>query len=99
MAAPGTLISSDDHVDLTQDQVKAFLHPKHHDAYDAAVARVEDELRRRSNVEMNRRWREQQHLPTEDIKGYGGIEVHPAFGRPGHTSSTPRATTSTATCT
>ena len=34
---------------------------------------------------MNRRWREQQHLPPEEIKGYGGIEVHPAFGRSGHT--------------
>jgi predicted TIM-barrel fold metal-dependent hydrolase len=84
-AAPSRLISSDDHVDVTQDQVKAFLNPKHHDAYDAAVARVEAELRRRSNVEMNRRWREQQELAPEEIKGYGGIEVHPAFGRPGHT--------------
>ena len=83
--APNRLISADDHVDVTQDQVKAFLHPKHHDAYDAAVARVEAELRRRSNIEMNRRWREQQELPPEQIKGYGGIEVHPAFGRPGHT--------------
>ena len=36
---PERLISSDDHVDVTQDQVKAFLLPKHHDAYDAAVAR------------------------------------------------------------
>ena len=86
---PERLISSDDHVDVTQDQVKAFLLPKHHDAYDAAVARVEDELRQRSNVEMNRRWREQQDLPADEStdKGYGGIEVHPAFGRPGHTDA------------
>ena len=84
---PSRLISSDDHVDVTQDQVKSFLLPKFHDAYDAAVARVEDELRQRSNVEMNRRWREQQHLGADESpdKGYGGIEVHPAFGRPGHT--------------
>ena len=34
---PDRLISSDDHVDVTQDQVKANLAPKFHDAYDAAV--------------------------------------------------------------
>ena len=53
--APSRLISSDDHVDVTQDQVKAFLHPKHQDAKDAAVSTVESELRRRSNITMNRR--------------------------------------------
>ena len=37
---PTRLISSDDHVDVTQDQVKSFLLPKFHDAYDAAVAHV-----------------------------------------------------------
>jgi predicted TIM-barrel fold metal-dependent hydrolase len=86
VAAPDRLISSDDHIDVTQDQIKAFLHPRHHDAYDAAVARVEGELRSRSNVEMNRRWRQQQELPPEGSsdKGYGGIEVHPASGRAGH---------------
>jgi predicted TIM-barrel fold metal-dependent hydrolase len=86
MAAPIQLISSDDHVDITQEQVKTFLHPKYHQTYDAAVARVENELRKRSNIEMNRRWREQQNLPDEgsNDKGYGGIEVHPAFGRSGH---------------
>ena len=89
---PDRLISSDDHVDVTQDQVKANLAPKFHDAYDAAVARVEDELRGRSNVEMNRRWREQQDVPPEETndKGYGGIEVHPAFGRAGHTDPAAR---------
>jgi predicted TIM-barrel fold metal-dependent hydrolase len=84
MATPGTLISSDDHVDLTQEQVKAHLDRRYHRAYDAAVARVEAELRGRSNIEMNRRWREQQQVTADDDKGYGGIEVHPAFGRPGH---------------
>jgi predicted TIM-barrel fold metal-dependent hydrolase len=86
MGAQTSLISSDDHVDVTQEQIKTYLHPRHHDAYDAAVARVESELRQRSNVEMNRRWREQQDLPPEGSrdKGYGGIEVHPAFGRAGH---------------
>jgi predicted TIM-barrel fold metal-dependent hydrolase len=86
MEASTRLISSDDHVDVTQQQVKTFLHRRHHDAYDAAVARVENELRGRSNIEMNRRWRQQQNLvPTgSNDKGYGGIEVHPASGRPGH---------------
>ena len=66
-ASPQRLISSDDHVDLTQDKVKAHLLPKHHDSYDAAVARVEAELRGRNNVEVNRRWREQQNLaPSAD---------------------------------
>jgi len=66
VAMPSRLISSDDHVDVTQNQVKSFLLPKFHDAYDAAVARVEDELRQRSNVEMNRRWREQQNFGADE---------------------------------
>ena len=57
------LISSDDHVDLSQDHVKVHLRPKYHDSYDAAVAQVEAELRGRNNVEVNRRWREQQGFP------------------------------------
>ncbi len=84
------LISADDHVDLTQDQVKAFLHRKHHASYDAAVAKVEAELRRRSNVESNRRWREQQDLPPEEIKGFGGNDRHPASGRRGHSDPVER---------
>ncbi len=79
------LFSSDDHVDLAQDRVKAFLQARHHGAYDAAVAQVEAELRGRNNVEVNRRWREQQNLPQVQGKGYGGSDRHPAFGRPGHT--------------
>src|ERR1019366_3895246 len=78
------LFSSDDHADLTQDQVKRHLHPKHHDSYDAAVAQVEAELRGRNNVEVNRRWREQQNLEQAQTKGFGGNERHPAFGRAGH---------------
>lgn len=79
------LISADDHVDLSQERVKSFLHPRHHDSYDDAVAKVESELRGRNNVEVNRRWREQQDLPAEAIKGFGGSERHPASGRGGHT--------------
>ena len=89
-ASPQRLISSDDHIDLTQDKVKAHLLPKHHDSYDAAVARVEAELRGRNNVEVNRRWREQQHLAPAQTKGFGGNERHPAFGRPGHTDPVER---------
>ena len=77
-------------MDLTQDKVKEYLHPKHHDSYDAAVAQVEAELRGRNNVEVNRRWREQQHLPPAQTKGFGGNERHPAFGRPGHTDPVER---------
>ncbi len=84
------LISSDDHVDLTQDQVKAHLDPKHHGSYDAAVARVEAELRSRNNVEVNRQWREQENLPASESKGFGSNERHPASGRPGHTDPVER---------
>jgi predicted TIM-barrel fold metal-dependent hydrolase len=84
------LISADDHVDITQDQVKAFLHAKHHENYDAAVAQVEAELRGRNNVEVNRRWREQHNLPATQGKGFGGNQRHPAFGRPGHTDPAER---------
>jgi predicted TIM-barrel fold metal-dependent hydrolase len=89
-AQPQRLFSSDDHADLTQDQVKMHLHPKHHDSYDAAVARVEAELRGRNNVEVNRRWREQQNLAPAQTKGFGGNERHPAFGRAGHTDPVER---------
>jgi uncharacterized protein len=78
------LISSDDHVDLTQDRVKAYLNPKYHEAYDTAVVQVEAELRGRNNVEVNRQWREQLDLPPGEGKGFGGNDRHPAFGRPGH---------------
>ena len=84
------LISSDDHVDLSQDQVKVHLHRKHHDSYDAAVAQVEAELGGWNNVEVNRRWRKQQSLPPSETKGFGGNERHPAFGRPGHTDPVER---------
>lgn len=84
------LISADDHVDVSQDQVKAFLHPKHHDSYDAAVAQVEAELRGRNNVEVNRRWRQQAGLGESQTKGFGSNDRHPAFGRPGHTDPTER---------
>ena len=44
MAATATqerLISSDDHVDVSHDDVKARLATKYHDSYDAGVARFQ----------------------------------------------------------
>ncbi len=87
---PQRLISADDHMDLPQDRVKAFLQSRHHASYDAAVAQVEAELRGRNNVEVNRRWREQQSFPASEGKSFGGNERHLAFGRSGHTDPVER---------
>jgi predicted TIM-barrel fold metal-dependent hydrolase len=84
------LISADDHVDLTQDQVKKYLSPRHHESYDAAVAQVEAELRGRNNVAVNRMWRDQNDLPDGGGRGFGSNNRHPAAGRPGHTDARQR---------
>jgi predicted TIM-barrel fold metal-dependent hydrolase len=85
------VISADDHIDLSHDRVKAFLTPKYHDDYDAAVARFAQAMAARRTAESNNRWREQQGLPAEtggDPMTYR--RTHPAHGRAGHTNSLER---------
>jgi uncharacterized protein len=85
------VISADDHIDVSHDQVKAHLSPRFHDDYDAAVASFAQAMASRRTVESNNRWRQQQGLPPEtggDPMSYR--RTHPAHGRPGHTDPVER---------
>jgi predicted TIM-barrel fold metal-dependent hydrolase len=79
------LISADDHVEVTHDEVKSFLATTHHDDYDQAFAAFAGSMGPMISVEANSRWREQQGLGEPDSAvGMGTNRRHPAFGRPGH---------------
>jgi uncharacterized protein len=85
------LISADDHVDLSHEQVKSFLATKLHDDYDNAVAEFAASLAPLAAVDANQRWRDQQGLT--DMAAPAGMRAkraHPAFDRPGHTDATAR---------
>lgn len=79
------LISADDHVDLSHDQIKANLASKYHDAYNDALVAFAGTVGNLVSVESNQRWRDQQGLgePTNPV-GMGANRNHAAFGRPGH---------------
>jgi predicted TIM-barrel fold metal-dependent hydrolase len=63
------LISSDSHVNVTQDQVKAHLDPKYHGEYDDAVAAFTNRVLSKGSGKANR-----ARMIEYD---------HPAWGRPG----------------
>jgi predicted TIM-barrel fold metal-dependent hydrolase len=85
------LISADDHVDLSHDQIKTFLASKYHRDYDDAVAQHRGSMASLVSAESNQRWREQQGLDSsEPIKGMGGARSHAASGRAGHTDALAR---------
>lgn len=69
------LISSDSHVKVTQDQVKAHLDPQYHGDYDAAVAEFEDRVMGRGSGGANR--------ASMVHKSMTQAYTHPAHGRPG----------------
>ena len=81
------LISTDDHVDLSHDAIKANLATKFHGDYDQAVGRLGASMRNVVSVEANQLWRKQQGLSTED-SGRSLMSLqgrnYPAAGRPGH---------------
>ncbi|TML13925.1 MAG: hypothetical protein E6G39_09140 [Actinobacteria bacterium] len=85
------LISSDDHVDLSHDNIKAYLATKFHDDYDAAIAAFRASAGATASVEANQRWREQQGLGVDPAPmGMGGNRWHAASGRAGHTDPAER---------
>ncbi len=67
---PTRLISADSHVAITQDRVKAFLDPKWHDDYDAAVAEFGRRMAGTASLKMNQALME--------------LKPHPSAGRPGY---------------
>ncbi len=85
------LISADDHVDVTHDQVKAHLATKFHDDYDAGLARFRSSMASTASVEANARWRDQQGLSTDGpLPTMGGSRSHASWGRAGHTDAAAR---------
>jgi predicted TIM-barrel fold metal-dependent hydrolase len=86
---PERLISADDHVDMSHDDVKEHLASAYHGDYDTAVAEFRASMGSLISNETNQRWREQQGL------GAGGgdmrnRQMHVASGRPGHTQAQAR---------
>ena len=79
------LISSDDHVDLSHDDVKKHLTPQFHDDYDEAVLSFRQSVMKMVSSETNQRWREQQGLQPDPTVSMAGDRHHAASGRPGHT--------------
>ena len=79
------LISSDDHVDLSHDDVKKHLTAKFHGDYDEAVLSFRQSVMKMVSSETNQRWREQQGLAPDPTVSMGGDRNHAASGRPGHT--------------
>jgi predicted TIM-barrel fold metal-dependent hydrolase len=93
MAATATherLISSDDHVDISHDDVKARLATKYHDAYDTGVARFQTAMTGMLTAAANARWREQQGLEPDDNVGMAKNRTHASWRRPGHTQAPAR---------
>jgi predicted TIM-barrel fold metal-dependent hydrolase len=79
------LISSDDHADMSHDNVKKHLASKYHDDYDDAVATFSQSMMKMVSSEANQRWRQQQGLAPDPTVSMGGNRKHAASGRPGHT--------------
>jgi predicted TIM-barrel fold metal-dependent hydrolase len=88
---PPRVISSDDHIDLSHERVKAFLAPKYHSEYDDAVVEFARSMRASVSAESNQRWREQEGLPVDPTATpMVNRRAHPANGRPGHTDPVER---------
>jgi uncharacterized protein len=86
------LISSDDHVEMTHDRVKAHLDKKHHDDYDAGVASFLQSMSRMRSSQANQQWRDQNNRSDQTTGGTLDLadRKHPAAGRAGHTDAAAR---------
>ena len=87
MPANERLISSDDHVDLAHDAIKANLASKFHPAYDAALGEFGAAMMKTMSSEANSLWRKQQGVEGGKVADMMSLEGrnHAAAGRPGHT--------------
>ena len=87
MPATERLISSDDHVDLAHDAIKANLATKFHTPYDAALMEFGSGMAKTMSAEANGLWRQQQGLPEGEVADMTSLagRKHAAAGRPGHT--------------
>jgi uncharacterized protein len=78
------LISSDDHVDLSHEDVKKHLASEFHDDYDTAVLTFRQSMMTMLSSETNQQWRAQQGLQPDPTVSMGGDRNHAASGRAGH---------------
>jgi len=92
MESTERLISSDDHVDISHDQVKSFLASRYHAEYDRAVGRFQASMKQMRSGQANQRWREQQMGEPPELPGSRSDDAPTAasvrnaqFNRPGHT--------------
>ena len=86
MQANERLISSDDHVDLSHDQIKSFLAAKFHAEYDDALGRFSAQMAKSMSADANNQWRVQQGLAADaedDAMLSLANRSHAAAGRPG----------------
>ena len=92
MSAAERLISSDDHVDLAHDAIKANLTTKYHAAYDAALMEFGMGMAKTMSSKANGLWRKQQGLAPKEIAGMTALSErsYPAAGRAGHTDAQAR---------
>src|SRR6056297_3337540 len=99
MSANERLISSDDHVDLAHDAIKANLASKFHGAYDAALGEFGAAMRKTMSSEANSLWRKQQGVDGGKIADMMSLDGrnHAAAGRAGHTDPRRDSKTSTPT--
>jgi len=87
MTATERLISSDDHVDLAHDAIKANLSSKFHPAYDAAIGEFGASMAKVMSAEANSLWRKQRGMAPGEVADMSSLagRAHAAAGRPGHT--------------
>lgn len=81
------LISADDHVDLSHEQIKANLATKFHQDYDDAVGAFIQSMMPMLSASANQLWKKQNGEATDEEGELYGFNTgnHPAKGRPGHT--------------
>jgi predicted TIM-barrel fold metal-dependent hydrolase len=84
------LVSSDDHVDIAHDRVKANLDPRFHADYDEAVGSFRASVMGLASSEANQQWRRQQGLAPDPTVSMAANRRHAASGRPGHTDARAR---------
>lgn len=87
MSTTERLISSDDHVDLAHDAIKANLAAKFHPPYDAALMEFGAGMAKTMSAEANGLWRQQQGVSGGEVADMTSLagRKHAAAGRAGHT--------------
>jgi predicted TIM-barrel fold metal-dependent hydrolase len=92
MSAAERLVSSDDHVDLAHDAIKANLASRLHGAYDKALMKFGQSMAVAMSSQANGLWRQQQGLSEEAVSPYESLadRNYPAAGRAGHSDAKAR---------